>query len=104
MTLSFLIKRKYLAQKVAEQQATGVFFERRAYTKFWRKRIGGTHQWRLGGKAVFVCGRDSFRATIRRITIEKTPAGIEDAVSSELCYVIECQFEMMGFVKAFTDG
>lgn len=47
MTLSFLIKKKYLAQKVAEQQATGVFFERRAYTKFWRARIGSASAWRL---------------------------------------------------------
>ncbi len=101
MTLSFMIKKKYLAQKVAEQRKTGVFFERRAYTQFWRKRIGGTQIWNLGGKAVFLCGRDTFPATVRRITIEKTPAGIEDAVASELCYRIECQFEALGFVTAW---
>jgi len=40
MTLSFMIKKKYLAEKVAEQEETGTFHERRAYTKFWRARIG----------------------------------------------------------------
>ena len=104
MTLSFPIKKRYLAEKVAEQQQSGVFHERRAYTKFWRKRIGGTHQWRLGGKAVFLCGRDAFRATVRRIIIEPTPAGIEDVVQSKLCYCIECQFEATGFVKAWLEG
>ena len=40
MTLSIMIRKKYLAEKVAEQQETGVFYERRAYSKFWRVRIG----------------------------------------------------------------
>lgn len=104
MTLSFLIKKEYLAEKLKEQQATDVFFERRAYSKFWRKRIGSTSAWRLGGKAVFLCGRDSFPAVVRRITIDHTPAGIEDAVASKLCYCIECQFEATGFVKAWLEG
>ena len=101
MTLSFPIKKHYLAEKVAEQRKTGVFHERRAYTRFWRKRIGAVSSWNRGGKAVFLCGRDAFRATIRRITIEPTPAGIEDAVSTEICYRIECQFESLGFVRAW---
>ena len=106
MTISFMIKKRYLAEKVAEQRKTGVFHERRAYTKFWRKRIGSPTAWSRGGKAFFLCGRDVFRATVRRITIEPTPAGIEDAVSSELCYCVECQFEPfeeIGFVKAFVE-
>jgi len=104
MILSLMIRKKYLKQKVEEQRKTGAFHERRAYTKFWRKRIGSTTAWGLGGKAVFLCGRDTFPATVRRISIEPTPSGIEDAVSSELCYVIECQFEALGFVKAFVEG
>ena len=104
MTLSFPIKKRYLAEKVKEQQETGVFHERRAYTKFWRKRIGSPTAWQRGGKAVFLCGRDTFRATVRRITIEPTPAGIEDVISTEICYSIECQFEATGFVKAWLEG
>ena len=101
MTLSFPIKKRYLAEKVAEQCETGVFHERRAYTRFWRKRIGAVSSWNRGGKAVFLCGRDVFRATVRRIIIEPTPAGIEDVVQSKLCYQIECQFESLGFVYAW---
>jgi hypothetical protein len=103
MTLSLMIKKKYLAEKVAEQQKTGAFTERRAYNKFWRVRIGSTSAWNRGGRAVFLCGCDIFPAVIRRITIEPTPAGIEDAVSSELCYNIECEFTSLGFVKAFAE-
>ena len=106
MTLSFMIKKHYLAAKVKEQQETGVFHERRAYIRFWRKRIGSMSAWNRGGEAVFLCGRDAFRATVRHITIEATPAGIEDAVPSELCYCVECQFEPfeeMGFVKAWLE-
>ena len=103
MTLSFMIKKRYLAAKVAEQQQSGVFHERRAYTRFWRKRIGAVSSWNRGGRAVFLCGRDAFRATVRRITIEPTPAGIEDAVVTKLCYRIECQFESLGFVDAWLE-
>ena len=104
MTLSLMIKKKYLVENVAEQQKTGMFTERRAYTLFWRKRIGSTSSWNRGGRAMFLCGRDVFPAVVRRITIEPTPAGIEDAVTSKLCYNIECEFVSLGFVKAFTEG
>jgi hypothetical protein len=103
MTLSLMIKKKYLAEKVAEQQDTGVFHERRAYTKFWRARIGSVHAWGPDGRAVFLCGHDVFPAVVRRITIKPTPAGIEDAVTSKSCYNIECEFISLGFVKAFTE-
>ena len=53
MTLSLPITRVYLKQKVAEQRETGVFHERRAYTPFWRKRIGSPAAWEIGGDAVF---------------------------------------------------
>ena len=104
MTLSPMIKKKYLAEKVAEQQKTGAFTERRAYNKFWRVRIGSPAAWNSGGRAMFLCGRDVFPAVVRRITTEPTPAGIEDVVTSELCYNIECEFISLGFVKAFTEG
>jgi hypothetical protein len=100
-TLSFPIKKSYLAEKVSEQQATGIFYERRANTKFWRTRIGSTNAWRVGGKAVFLCGRDSFRATIRAITFERTPEAIHDVVATDVCYRIECQFESLGWVSAW---
>ena len=103
MTLSFMIKKKYLAKKVAEQQDTGVFHERRECSKFWRARIGSVHAWGHDDRAVFLCGHDVFPAVVRRITIEPTPAGIEDAVSSELCYNIECEFISLGFVKAWLE-
>ena len=103
MTLSFMIKKKYLAEKVKEQRETGIFHERREYTPFWRKRIGSPAAWSIGGEAVFLCGCDTFRATVRRITIEPTPDGIEDVVPGALCYNIECQFEAIGFVAAFVE-
>ena len=92
MTLSFMIKKKYLAEKVIEQEATGTFHERREYKPFWRIRIGSTHAWHLGGDAVFLCGRYAFVADIRNIVIDETPTGIEDVVGRALCYNIECKF------------
>ncbi len=53
---------------------------------------------------MFLCGRDTFRATVRRITLEPTPDGIEDVVPGDLCYNSECQFEAIGFVAAFVGG
>ncbi len=103
MTLSLPITKVYLRQKVQEQQETGVFHEFRAYKPFWRCRIGSPTAWNVGGDAVFLCGKDIFRATVRRIVIENTPDGIQDAVPTELCYNIECQFEALGFVKAFVE-
>ena len=92
MTLSFMIKRKYLTEKVAEQTATGSFHERRAYSPFWRKRIGSTHAWHLGGEAVFLCGRDTYRAEVLCVSIERTPPGLGDVITTDLCYDIECKF------------
>ena len=101
MTRSFMSKKKYLAEKVAEQEETGTFHERRAYTKFWRRRIGSVDRWklkssykfgRLNDEAVFVCGRYSFIAYILNITLDETPAGIAEVVLSDLCYNIECKF------------
>lgn len=92
MTLAFMIKKKYLVEKVTEQEKTGTFHERREYKQFWRKRIGSTHQWHLGGDSVFLCGRISFIADVLNITIEKTRPNIEDVVKSKVCYNIECRF------------
>ena len=91
MTLSFMIKKKYLAEKAEEQKEIGVFHERRAYKPFWRKRIGSTHQWG-GDEAVFLCGRYSFRADVLNIVMGITPDGITDIVDGGSCYVIECRF------------
>ena len=93
MTLSFMIKKKCLAEKVEEQIKTGSFHERRAFKPFWRKRIGSTHQWHLGGDAVFICGRYAYYADILNITIEETPPGIDVVVPGKLCYNIECKFQ-----------
>ena len=101
MTLSFLIKKVHLAEKAKEQEATGTFHERRAYTKFWRTRIGSVSRWTLNSSlksgglfydAVFLCGRYSFIADILKITLDHTPEGIEEVVPSDLCYNIECKF------------
>ena len=92
MTLSFMIKKKYLAQKVKEQEEIGTFHERREYKPFWRTRIGSAHTWGIGDTAVFLCGRYAFMADILNITLDDTPAGIEDVVPSDLCYNIECRF------------
>lgn len=92
MTLSFMIRKKYLLAKVDEQEKTGTFIERRAYKPFWRSRIGSTHAWHLGGEAVFLCGRYAFIADIRNIAIKRTPDDIRDVVSSKVCYNIECRF------------
>lgn len=101
MTLLFMIKKKYLAEKVAEQASTGTFHERREYKPFWRARIGSTARWKLKSSmkigrnnddAVFLCGRYAFHADILKITIEETPSGIEDVVKGKLCYDIECKF------------
>ena len=91
MVLSFMIKKRYLIEKVAEQEETGTFHERRDYKQFWRKRIGSTHRWHLGGDAVFICGRHAFTADILNITIEETPDEYVD-VAGKMCYNIECKF------------
>ena len=92
MTLSFMIRKKYLVEKVAEQEATGTFHERREYKPFWRTRIGSVHAWGGRDEAVFLCGRYSFIADILNITLDETPAGIEEVVPGDLCYNIECKF------------
>jgi len=102
MTLSFMIKKRYLAEKVAEQEADGTFHERREYKPFWRKRIGSVDRWKLkssmkigrnNDKAIFLCGTHTFMAYIVNITIDEPLHGIEDVVSSALCYNIECRFD-----------
>ena len=100
MTLSFMIRKKYLKEKVQEQIATSTFHERRAYKPFWRSRIRSVGTWgpRKGnGKssAVFLCGRYAYYADILNIRLEETPSdipGIGDVVLGKLCYNIECKF------------
>ena len=87
-----MIKRRYLAQKLEEQDETGTFHERRAYKPFWRTRIGSTYKWRHGGDAVFLCGKYAFHADIINITLDQTPPGIGDVVGGSLCYNVECKF------------
>lgn len=87
-----MIRKKYLAEKMTEQIATGTFHERREYKQFWRTRIGSVHAWGDGDKAVFLCGRYSFVADILNITLDETPPGIEEVVPGDLCYNIECKF------------
>ena len=91
MTLSLMIKKKYLREKVREQEHTGSFHERREYKRFWRSRIGSTSAWRLGGDAVFLCGRHSFAAGVRNIKIADTPDAYT-VVAGQVCYDIECKF------------
>ena len=92
MTLSLMIKKHYLVEKVAEQEATGTFHERREYKTFWRTRIGSVHTWGIGDTAAFLCGRYAFTADILKITLDETPPGIEEVVPGDLCYNIECKF------------
>ena len=92
MTLSFMIKKKYLEEKLSEQENTRTFHERREYKRFWRKRIGSTHQWHLGGDAVFLCGRQVFRADVLNVKIEKTQDKYV-SVAGTTCYNIECKFK-----------
>lgn len=94
MTLCFLIKKRYLQEKLEEQQRTGEFIERREYKPFWRSRIGSPLSWSnlRGAKAVFLCGRYAFYADVLGISIDSTPLGIEDVVTSSLCYNIKCRF------------
>ena len=96
MTPSFIIQKRYLAEKVAEQEATGTFHERREYKPFWRKRIGSTHRWHLGGDAVFLCGKHAWRADVLNIIIEKTPDAYT-TVAGQMCYTIECKFPQEEF-------
>lgn len=99
MTLSLMIKKKYIIEKLIEQAQNGTFYERREYNPFWRKRIGATSQWSHArpGAAVFLCGKYAFWADVRRITIEKTPPTIKDVVTSSVCYSIECKFSKKEF-------
>ena len=90
--LSLMIKKRYLNEKLIEQEATGGFNERREYKPFWRTRIGSVHAWGDGDKAVFLCGRHAFRADIMGIALDETPVGIEEVVPGDLCYNIECKF------------
>lgn len=99
MTLSLMIKRKYLAEKLAEQEETGTFHERREYKSFWRNRIGATNAWKNNGGAVFLCGRYAFMADILNITIDETPPGIEDVVDT-LIMLTQTQRSISQFVKA----
>jgi hypothetical protein len=91
MTLSLMIMKKHLKAKVAEQEQSGTFIERRAYKPFWRKRIGSPQAWRDNGKAVFLCGSYAFDADVVGVSIAKTPPGIEE-VPEDRCYEIECKF------------
>jgi len=94
MTLCFLIKKEFLREKFEEQQRTGTFIEQREYKPFWRARIGSPQSWSKLRKAnaAFLCGRYVFYADVAEITIKDTPVGIEDIVTSELCYEITCAF------------
>lgn len=92
-----MIKKKYLEVKVREQEKDGTFIDRRAYKPFWRSRIGSVYQWgprlRNGhADAVFLCGRDSWRADIIEIALSRTPKSIRQMIGSEVCYEIECKF------------
>ena len=92
MTISFMIKKKYLKEKVRAQEEVGTFYERRAYKPFWRSRIGSMSKWSSGHReAVFLCGRQAYKAEVLKIEIEETPAEVTHLVG-ELCYVIECKF------------
>lgn len=103
MTLSFMIKKKHLVEKVIEQETTGTFHERRAYKPFWRKRIRSTHRWHLGGEAVFLCGMHAYYADVLNITIDETPPGIDDVVPEKLCYIVKCKFphKELKWINAF---
>ncbi len=97
MTLSFMIKKKYLEEKVRAQEKSGKFKERRAYTPFWRSRIGSVHQYGTRGAfhrndAVFICGHHVWRADILGIEIEETPSEVIGLVG-KMCYAIECRFD-----------
>ena len=87
-----MIKKRFLAEKIAEQEQTGIFHERREYKPFWRRRIGSPNAWKNGGEAVFLCGMYAFRADVQNINIDETPHEIEDVVPGKLCYNIECKF------------
>jgi len=104
MTLSLPIKKKYLAEKVEEQERTGSFHERREYKRFWRRRIGSTAAWRSGGDAVFLCGRHVFMANVVNIGITTTPEEYR-VVAGNVCYDIECRFltEEMEGLSLFID-
>ena len=100
MTLSFMIKKKYLAEKVAEQEATGTFHERREYKQFWRARIGSVDRWKLkslsrsgreNDDAIFQYGRYAFAADIINIEINNTPEAYT-TVAGKVCYDITCKF------------
>lgn len=104
MTLSLMIKKKYLREKVEEQEKTGSFHERREYKRFWRTRIGSTTAWKDGGDAVFICGRHAFKAAVSWITIDYTPEAYT-AVAGKVCYVIQCKImrEELTKLKEFVD-
>lgn len=105
MTLSFMIKKRYLAEKVEEQKKTGSFIERREYKPFWRKRIGSVHKWgHFFTHAVFLCGRYAYHADILKISIDETPA-VYTVVAGQICYNIECKFsgEELEILSAFLD-
>lgn len=92
MTLSLMIRKKYLVEKVAEQEATGTFHERREYKRFWRARIGSVHKWgHFFTHATFLCGSHAFSANILNIKIIKTPEAYT-VVAGKICYDIECKF------------
>ena len=94
MTLCLMIKKKYLIEKLEEQQRTGSFIERRAYNKYWRSRIGYTGVWSKlrKSKAVFLCGRNVFGADVLKVELLKTAYGIGDVVTTDVCYDIQCKF------------
>lgn len=94
MTLCFLIKKRYLQEKLEEQQRTGSFIERREYKPYWRVRIGSTGVWSMlrRARAVFLCGQNAFDADVLKVELERTIPGIGDVVKTNVCYNIMCRF------------
>lgn len=92
MTLSLMIKKKYLLEKVEEQENTGTFTERRSYSRFWRARIKATGSWGPNDHAVFLCGRHAYPAEIIQIVIGAVPTKYRDVLVGDVCYCVICRF------------
>lgn len=82
MAVSFQLRREWYDKIVDGSKQ----IEYRACTDFWRKRLSNCSP---GDEAVFLCGQDVTRGTVRAIQIVKRPPDIpEDAVATEDCYAV----------------
>jgi hypothetical protein len=82
MAVSFQLRREWYDEIIDGSKR----IEYRACTPFWETRLSGAAP---GDEAVFLCGQDVTRGTIRSIDrIERPPDIPESAVKTDSCFAV----------------